>query len=101
MEYKEAIKKVQTKKTKENFLVVEVAYNVKFVLPYKEGMVLMASMAVAEELDEPYNKQHRIKEIDRNNFKTYVMSNDEYERIKVAAMLGVTPAQVLEAQETQ
>lgn len=90
MDYAEALKKVQTKKTKENYLVVELSYRNKIILPYKEGVALMSALNNAENLTESYSEPKIISGLDRDAIKASVMSADEYELIKIAALLKVT-----------
>lgn len=94
MEYAEALKKVQAKKPKENFMVITLGYDNKLVLPHKDGLAFMASLASVEKLSEPYNEPHRITEFDRSAITTHLMSAEEYERFKIAALLNVTPDEV-------
>lgn len=94
MEYKEALEKVQGTTLKENYMVVSLGYSNKLVLPYKDGVTLMATMTKAEQLHESYNEQHRISEIERGTVTSVVMSHDEYTRFKIAALLGISPDEV-------
>lgn len=100
MNIEEAKKMLQAVKPKDNYLLVSLAYSNKFVFPYKEGMAVIEAFSKAEMLDEPYNAQHRIKPIERIELEFRVLSADEYERIKIAAILGVSPKEILEAQNT-
>ena len=90
MEYKEAIKKVQARKPKCNFMVIKLAYDLKIVLPHADGMAFMASIANVEQLNDPYNANHSITPLERNKFEITTLSQDEYEHHKVAALLGIT-----------
>ena len=100
MNYAEAVKKLQTMKPRDNYLVVETGYDSKFIFPYKEGMQIMAAFSTAEHLKEPYNEKHRILPLDRNALRTYVMSGQEYERFKIAALLDVTIDELKEMEKT-
>lgn len=75
---------------KENFLAIEFDYNKSIVLPYDEGLTLVACLKNAELLDEPYSKAKTITGFQSNYFKTRILSRKEYEDIKIAALLGVT-----------
>lgn len=94
MDYTEALKKVMAVKPKGNFFSIQTSYDVKLILPYKDGMAYMGALENAEQLDEPYNKQHRIKEFDRKSITATIMSYDEYVRYKIAALLGIKPEEV-------
>ena len=100
MDYQEALKEVQSKVPKQNYLVMSFGYGNKYVLPYKDGMALMASMVNAEQLHEPYGEQHRITGVERGAVETHVMSHDAYTRIKIAALLGITPDEVKAAERS-
>lgn len=97
MEYLEAVKKVQAKKIKENFLVIETAYDTHVILPYKEGITFMSAFVNAEQLKKPYGEPHRIIPINHDTIKSYVMSAEEYEQYKIAALLNITIEEVKEA----
>jgi len=94
MQYAEALKQVQSKKIKENFILVEIAYDKKLILPYKEGLAFIGSLANAEQLHDPYSKPKQITGLARDSIKTDILSYEEYERIKIAALLGVTTEEV-------
>ena len=96
MDYKEAVKKVQTRKAKENFLLFTLGYDNKVVLPYKDGIALLAAFSNAEQFNDPYNKQHSIGELDRSKISTTTLSQEEYERYKIAALLNMTLEEVKE-----
>lgn len=94
MDYPEALKKVQTTKATENFMVIQMVYNTKLVLPYKDGLVFMTALGSAEQLNEPYDTPHRITGLNRDTIKSYVMSHKEYERYKIAALLNIPHTEV-------
>lgn len=90
MDYKEALKKIQAKKPKQNFMLIEISYDRKLVLPYQEGIAFMAALENAEQLIDSYSKPKSIIGIDRDQIKTSIMSYAEYELIKIAALLNVS-----------
>ena len=98
MTYEQALKKVQATKSKENYLIIKIDYAKRLVLPYKEGMAFIQSLANAELLNEPYNEQHCITEMDRSAIVVEVMSFDEYLRFKIAPLLGVHPKDIKQPQ---
>ena len=91
----EALKKVQSEKPKDNFMVVNIGYDSKIVVPYKDGLTIIAALVNAEELKEGYSEKTRITEFDRNTFNAKVLSRAEYERIKMAMLLNVDPKDLL------
>ena len=94
MDYKEALKKVQAKKPKQNFMLIEISYDRKLVLPYQEGIAFMASLENAEQLIDSYSKPKGITGIDRDQIKTSLMSYAEFEQVKIAALLNVSIEEV-------
>ena len=90
MDYVEALKKVKAAKPPENYLIIEFSYSTKLVLPYKEGIALVASMTGAEKLVDDYNKPKMITGFARDDFTTRIMSRSEYQRHKVAALLNIS-----------
>ena len=91
----EALKKVQAEKPKDNFMVVNIGYDNKIVVPYKDGMAIIAALVNAEELKEGYSEKTRITEFDRHSFNPKILSRAEYERIKMAMLLNVDPKDLL------
>ena len=94
MDYKEALDRAKNNKRAEGFMLVNVSYCKNLVLPHKDGVALLAALANAEQLHEPYDGQHRISGIDRDAVSTQLFSHADYLRVKVAALLGVKPGEV-------
>lgn len=94
MDYKEALKKVQTSRQRENFLIVELDYNNKVLLPYKDGITLLSTLANAEQLSDRYGQTKSIGPLGMDSIKSYVLSASEYEQIKIAALLNVSVDEV-------
>ena len=98
MEYAQALKKVQTRKVKENFLLIKLGYDNTIILPHKEGTALMTNLANAEQFNDPYNARHSICELDRSKITVSQMSQEEYERHKIAALLDISIEEAKAAQ---
>lgn len=96
-EYAAALKQVQSTKPKEGYLVFQLGYENKLVIPHKDGVVLLNSLNLAEQFEEAYNKVPEIKAFDRTKISISRMSCEEYDHIKVAALLGLTLTEVTEA----
>ena len=97
MDYLTAVKQIQTKKPKDNFMLIEMYYDNKIILPYKDGLAFLAALNNAEKLTEEYNKPHRIIPINREAVRTSILSNEEYENYKIAALLNISLDEVKEA----
>lgn len=91
----EALKKVQAEKPKDNFMVVNIGYDNNVVVPYKDGLAIVAALVNAEILTEGYSEKTRITEFNRHTFNPKVLSRAEYERIKMAMLLNVDPKDLL------
>jgi hypothetical protein len=100
MDYAQALKKVQTKRVKDNYLVIQFSYDAKLILPHKDGLLMMTALANAEQLNDPYNEPHRIKELDRSRITVTQMSQEEYEQYKIAALLNLSVGEVRDHQLT-
>lgn len=96
MEYAEAAKKVKAEKPRDNYMILEFGYDHKIVLPHKDGVQIISALLNAERLRESYGDPKRITEIERDAIKTQTMSYAEYERFKIATLLGITPEEVKE-----
>ena len=92
MEYKEALKKVQTSKNKANFMLIEVNWNNKIVLPYKDGLVYLNALINAESYSD--SGDIRIGGFNREDIVCRIISNEEYEQIKIANLLNISLSDV-------
>ena len=94
--YLDALKKVASTKPKENYLVIEVYYNDKIILPYKDGIAFLSTLANAESFKEDYSKAAVISSFNKDHLKTSIMSGEDYARYKIAALLNVTIDEIKE-----
>lgn len=99
MDYNEALKKVTAIKPKENYLLIEISYDKTMVLPHKEGVLFLTSLANAELLEDSYGKPKRFTEFNKDMLKVSMLSAKEYQRIKIANLLKVDPKDLLEAEQ--
>lgn len=91
----EATKKVRAERVKDNFMTIQL--DAKLILPMKAGLAFIEALTNAEKMPDwrdPY-----IKEFDKNSLTTSVMPHQEYERHKIAALMGVSAEEVLGAQK--
>ena len=95
LNYAKARKEIQARKPKSNYLLVDFAYDKKYILPYEDGIKLMAMLEKAEQLYKEYGKPARIQGI-RGHIECHTFSPQEYERIKMAALLQVDPESIPE-----
>jgi len=96
MDLKEAIKKVSARKPKDNYMVVTFGYEMKLVIPHKDGLAFIAALSAAEQMEDPYQGKHRINYLDRSKISVALMSGHEYDQYKIAAILDITVPEVKE-----
>lgn len=101
MKYTEAVKKVRETKQPNNYMMVRLDYDTKLVLPYDEGMEFMKSISKAEQIKETYGKPVVIQPIARDTLTITFLSRQEYERIKVAALLNISVSDLDEVEEQE
>ena len=100
MDYITAAAKVASSKTKENYMLVYLAYDRKLILPYKDGLAFIASMANAEALSEGYGKTEGIGEVPKAEvIQTSLFSASEYSRYKIAALMCISYDDVVAAEK--
>lgn len=74
-----------------NYLAIELSYNNSMILPYKDGIALMAALENAERVTMPsYNQPHIKFNAERFEIKTEIVSQAFYREQKMAHLLGVT-----------
>lgn len=100
----EAVTKVNAKH-KQNWMIIELSYSTKLVLPYDAGVQFMTSLKDAEILEEGYSKPTKIIPIEKEAFRTSLLGHAHYEDIKVAQLLNISVDELKEArnpvQETE
>jgi hypothetical protein len=97
MDFKEAVKRVNARKPKGNFLVIKFGYDIKLVLPHVDGMAFISAITNVEQLNEGYNEQHSITPLERHKVEITQMSQEDYEHHKIAALLSITVKEAKEA----
>ena len=93
LNYAKARKEIQARKPKSNYLLVGLAYEKKYILPYEDGIKLMVALEKAEQLSKEYGKPARIHGI-KEYIECRTFSSMEYERIKLATLLQVDPEDI-------
>lgn len=89
MEFEEAKKTVQAEKVKENYMLIPMGYDHHFLVPYKDGIAIVAALANAEKYIKSYSGKTRISPIEKDEFHPTILSRKEYELIKIANLLQV------------
>jgi hypothetical protein len=96
MNLEEATKKIRAEKPKENFLQIEISGS--FVVPIKDGQTILAALNQAESAPNYYN-DYRIGELKKDSISTVIITPQEYERHKIAALMNVSVDDIREAQK--
>lgn len=99
-EYQKALKVIQTKKPKEGYMVIEFGYSNKLILPHKEGITLLTALNSAEHFEENYSSVSHILPFDRTKLSASLMSAEEYQQYKIAALLNL-PVRDIKEYENQ
>jgi len=74
-----------------NYLSIELAYNMSIILPYKEGIAVLAALENAEKVSMPsYGSPHIKFNNERFEIKTEIVTQAFYREQKMAHLLGVT-----------
>ena len=93
MDYEEARKQVNAVKPKDNYVIFEMSYDRKMLLPQKAGLLLMEALTNMERLQDGYTDLPRIVPVDKGDFVLRPFSNEEYTQYKMAGLLGLDKLQ--------
>lgn len=86
----EAQKKVRAEKPKENYMLIPLGYDSKYIVPYKDGVAILTALANAEKYEHSYSSNTKITPIAQDDFCPTILSSTEYELIKMANLLKVS-----------
>jgi hypothetical protein len=95
--YPEAVKARKTAKEPENRMVIQL--DGRLVLPHKDGVKLLEALANAEKLARYSSDIPPIESLDEYTVTSRVMGLREYERHKVAQLMGVSLRDVEQAEQ--
>lgn len=89
MNYADAVKKVRAEKPKENFMTIRITDS-QLVLPHKDAVTLLATLANAESFDKSWGSDRRIVPLNEGSYEANPMSRQKYEQFKIAALLNIS-----------
>jgi hypothetical protein len=71
------------KKPDSNFMEIgfNLSYSENIVLPYKEGLALMASLENAKKICRDYGKPNTVKDLSKEDIKSSILGSQEYGEI--------------------
>lgn len=95
--YPEATKKAKTEKARENYMVIQM--DARLVTPYKDGVMLMQALVNAEVLLASWRAEPPLQPLNPDTVTSTTMSAQEYDRHKVAVLMGVSLSDVRAAEE--
>ena len=96
MQFSEALKKVQASKNQDNFILVSLGWDQKYVFPYKEGLAFIAAFEHALYFKEDYDNNSRLTPLNRDHLAFHVLSREDYENIQIAGLLNLKLSQIKE-----
>lgn len=99
MDIEAAVKQVRSEKPKENFILVNLDWNTALLLPYKAGIDFINSLSQAFQMENP-NHRPRIVSLNKDQITFRVLSAQEVEDMRVAALLGITLDELKTARQT-
>lgn len=96
MNYEAAAKQVRANKKRDTYLVFTFNYGDRYVLPHADGIALMTALQSAEKMPLYFGsgKPPEISQVGTGAVRVEPMSQEEYEDIKIAALLNI-PLEVL------
>lgn len=100
MTYEQAAKEVAKLKPKDNYIVITLDYSTRLVLQHDAGLKFIDSLKNAEQFDKGYDPS-RIDAYTSSAIEFRILSSKEYARYKMAALLGITPVEVLQMEVSQ
>lgn len=93
----EAQKKLKAEKPKEPRLLIAFGYDKRFVLPYQAGVEVLKHLAAAETLNDRYSSRRYLTPVDKDTLEATPFSGQEYEAIKLAAILNMSVDELMES----
>jgi hypothetical protein len=99
MNFKEAVKEAQKHKPAEHMMLINISYDKKLVLPFKDGLAFMATLQNAQIIEYNYSKPDRISQLDKDTIAISPMSQQDYQDLVIASLLNTRAAEVKKARE--
>lgn len=96
--YEETLKSIPKTK-EEQFLMVDITYELKLILPFKKAMEFLASLEEALLYIPSYSKAPTLKPLEKE-MTFYAMSKDQINDIRVAKLLNITREEAEKMRET-
>lgn len=88
-EYIKALKTVQSIKKEDSYVVINMGYSIKLIVPHKDGLAILTALNFAELLEDPYSSSPSILPMTKDKVTVTIMSSVEYRQYKIAALLNV------------
>ena len=90
-----------SQKPKPNYLVIELSYNRKLILPHEAGIAFINALKEAEMLMDDYGKDPVIGPLDKDSIRVSSLAHSHYEDIKVARLLAISLQELHDARTFQ
>lgn len=101
MNFAQALKNVHGTAAKSSYYIIHLCYDSTLVLNYKDGTAFISALVNAEKLTDSYQTQQSIGPMTTGEIKITLMSQEEYENYKLAAMLCLNLGEVAEMRKNQ
>lgn len=99
MDLATATKEAKKHKAPENRMQVSLSYDLKMVLPYKDGLTLLAALANAELVKHEWGKPEQLVPMSESSLNSTIVSETDYHDLVMAGILGVPAKEIKEARE--
>lgn len=101
MNFQDALLRVREMQNTSHYMVIDLNYDTRIVVSHEQGMTILTALATAEQMvgktigstDNP-----RIEPLQQQKIKITLMSRKDYERYKMAALMGVSYDEVKSAE---
>lgn len=86
----QARKTVNASKHKDGRLMLQFSYSFRILVPYMDGVAILAALRNAELFEEKYSGPPVLRSLDTNDLRCETFSAQQYEHHKMAVLLGVS-----------
>lgn len=95
MNLAEATKKLRAEKAREHYMSFTI--DGSCILPHKAGVALLEAMGQAEKAPN-YQNNYSISSLDRHAVQSSLLTHQDYDRFKLAALMNVRYEDIVEAE---
>lgn len=100
MDIEEAKKRVKELKPPENYMLIKFSYDCKILLPYADGVQVIAALKSAEKYESSYSRP-KITPWDNDQSTFSIISKKECNQIRMAQLLDIDINTLKESENQQ